>query len=151
HVAIAADATLLALGGASWPRLGSDGDWVAPLTNAGIPIAPLQAANCGVRVAWSDVLRQRFAGQPLKRLALSCAGHTERGEAVITEAGLEGGAIYALSAAIRGMLATGGAVLLHIDLRPDMAAADLQQRLSTPRARQSLANFLRKAAHLSPV
>jgi predicted flavoprotein YhiN len=97
--AIAADATVLALGGASWPRLGSDGTWIAHIVQAGITVAPLQPANCGALVAWSDVFRLRFAGQPLKRIEMSVGDRKERGEAIVTTAGLEGGAIYALSAA----------------------------------------------------
>ena len=150
-LSVTTDATVLALGGASWPRLGSDGDWVAPLAQAGISITPLQPTNCGVLVAWSDVFRERFAGQPLKRLQLSLGARKERGEAIVTEAGLEGGAIYALSAPVREALAAGGEAILHIDLRPDVTLADLQQRLSAPRGKQSLATFLRKAGHLSPV
>ncbi len=150
-VSVTADATVLALGGASWPRLGSDADWVAPLAQAGISIAPLQPTNCSVLVAWSEVFRKRFAGQPLKRLQLSLGARKERGEAIVTEAGLEGGAIYALSAPVREALAAGGEAILHIDLRPDVTLADLQQRLSAPRGKQSLATFLRKAGHLSPV
>jgi uncharacterized flavoprotein (TIGR03862 family) len=149
-VSAPADATVLALGGASWPRLGSDGDWV-PLARAGISITPLQPANCGVLVAWSEVFRERFGGQPLKRLQLSLGARKERGEAIITEAGLEGGAIYALSAPMREALAERGEAVLHIDLRPDVTLADLQQRLSAPRGKQSLATFLRKAGHLAPV
>jgi uncharacterized flavoprotein (TIGR03862 family) len=150
-LSVTADATVLALGGASWPRLGSDGDWVALLGEAGISITPLQPTNCGVLVAWSDVFRDRFAGQPLKRLQLSLGARRERGEAIITEAGLEGGAIYALSAPVREALATGGEAILHIDLRPDVTLTDLQQRVAAPRGKQSLATFLRKAGHLSPI
>jgi uncharacterized flavoprotein (TIGR03862 family) len=150
QVSVAADATVLALGGASWPRLGSDGAWVAPLEQAGIAIAPLQPTNCGVLVAWSDLFRQRFAGQPLKRIELSIGERKERGEAIVTATGLEGGAIYALSAPLREALSAGAEVELYVDLRPDMALSDLQARLSAPRAKQSLATFLRKAAHLSP-
>lgn len=150
-VAIQSDATVLALGGASWPRLGSDGSWIAPIAQAGIAIAPLQPANCSVLVGWSEVFRERFAGQPLKRIEVSVGGRKERGEAIVTSAGLEGGVIYALSAPVREGLTTGGAAVLGIDLRPDMTLAALQQRLAAPRAKQSLATFLRKAAHLSPV
>lgn len=149
--AFAADATVLALGGASWPRLGSDGTWTAPIGRAGIAIAPLRPANCGVLVAWSDVFRKRFAGQPLKRIEISAGERKERGEAIVTAAGLEGGVIYALSALLREALAAGGEAVLGIDLRPDMTLADLQQRLGAPRAKQSLATFLRKAVNLSPV
>jgi uncharacterized flavoprotein (TIGR03862 family) len=148
---ISADATVLALGGASWPRLGSDGAWIAPFEQAGIAVAPVQPANCGVLVAWSDVFRQRFAGQPLKRIELSVGECKERGEAIVTATGLEGGAIYALSAPLREALSAGADVVLHVDLRPDIARSDLQARLSAPRGKQSLATFLRKAVHLSPV
>ena len=95
--AIATDATILALGGASWPQLGADGAWVDAIGGAGIGVAPLQPSNCGFLVGWSDVFRTRFAGQPLKRLELSFGSQKVRGEAVVTQAGLEGGGIYALS------------------------------------------------------
>ena len=94
-----ADATVLALGGASWPRLGSDGGWRN--VRAKVEISPLRPANCGFAVAWTDIFRERFAGQPLKRIALSPAADTVRGEAVITRYGIEGGAIYALSRKLR--------------------------------------------------
>jgi uncharacterized flavoprotein (TIGR03862 family) len=141
-------ATLLALGGASWPRLGADGGWTALLD---VPQAPLRPANCGFTVAWSELFRGRFAGTPLKRIAFSLNGEIVRGEAVITAAGIEGGAIYALSAAIRESIATDGPVTLRVDLRPDLDAATLAQRLSAPRRGQSLSNFLRKTAGLPPV
>jgi uncharacterized flavoprotein (TIGR03862 family) len=151
RVTVDPDATVLALGGASWPRLGSDGGWVAPLARAGIAIAPLRPANCGFVVAWSDVFRDRFHGQPLKRIALSFAGQATRGEAMITQTGLEGGAVYALSAALRAAIDETGAALAHVALRPDLTAADLIKRLDAPRAKQSLSSFLRKTVKLSPV
>jgi uncharacterized flavoprotein (TIGR03862 family) len=98
RVTVRADATVLALGGASWPRLGSDGGWVETVTKAGIAVAPLAPANCGFTAGWSEIFRSRFEGQPLKRIELSFAGQTVRGEAIITRSGLEGGAVYALSA-----------------------------------------------------
>jgi uncharacterized flavoprotein (TIGR03862 family) len=143
-VALRADAVVLALGGASWPRLGSDGAWPALLP--GVDVAPLRPANCGFLVAWSDHLRARFAGAPLKRVALSFGGRAVRGEAVVTEAGIEGGAVYALSAAIREAIAArGGPVTPHLDLRPDLDAAALAARLDGPRGGVSLANRLRRA------
>jgi uncharacterized flavoprotein (TIGR03862 family) len=145
-----ADAAVLALGGASWPKLGSDGGWVAPLTGAGVSVAPLRPANCGFLVGWSEIFRGRFAGAPLKRIGLSFGDHMVRGEAVITETGLEGGGIYALSAPLREAILASGEAVLTIDLRPDLAAADLEKRLDAPRGKQSLSNFLRKAANLSP-
>src|SRR5665213_3439549 len=99
--AVEADATVLALGGASWPRLGSDGTWAETLGAKGVAIAPLRPANCGFTVAWSDIFRDRFEGQPVKGAAFSFGPHTVRGEAMISRTGLEGGAIYALSAELR--------------------------------------------------
>ncbi len=148
---VAARATVLALGGASWPRLGSDGAWVDALAARGVAISPLEPANCGFTVAWSDVFRARFEGQPLKGVALSFGPRTVRGEAMITQAGIEGGAIYALSADLRAAIRASGQTRLRIALRPDLEAGDLAARLSAPRGKQSLSNWLRKAAHLSPV
>ena len=149
-VSVKADATILALGGASWPQLGSTGAWAGVLRAAGVRIVPLQPANCGFLAPWSDVFRTRFAGQPLKRLELTFGPHTVRGEALITETGLEGGGIYALSAPLREAIVRDGAAVLHVDLRPDITRADLEQRLGAPRGKQSLSTFLRKAAGLSP-
>jgi uncharacterized flavoprotein (TIGR03862 family) len=145
-----ARATVLALGGASWPRLGSNGAWVETLAARNVAISPLRPANCGFAVAWSEIFRDRFEGQPLKGIALSFGPHTVRGEAIITRAGLEGGAIYALSGVLREAIAHTGQATLHVALRPDLAMQDLMAQLSRPRGRQSLSNFLRKAAHLSP-
>jgi uncharacterized flavoprotein (TIGR03862 family) len=148
--AFEADATVLALGGASWPRLGSDGAWVETLAARGVTISQLKAANCGFTVAWSDIFRDRFEGHPLKGIALSFGSHSLRGEAMITRTGLEGGAIYALSAELREAIAGSGPATLRIALRPDLEMQDLMAQLSRPRGRQSLSNFLRKAVHLSP-
>jgi uncharacterized flavoprotein (TIGR03862 family) len=148
---VEARATVLALGGASWPRLGSDGSWVEPLAAKGVAISPLRPANCGFTVAWSDIFRDRFQGQPLKGISLSFGAHTARGEAMITAAGIEGGAVYALSAPLREAVFEQGQATLHIALRPDLDRSDLAARLAAPRAKQSFSNWLRKAAHLSPV
>jgi uncharacterized flavoprotein (TIGR03862 family) len=149
-VVVEADATVFALGGASWPKLGSDGSWTDIFAANGIAVAPLEPANAGVVVAWSDIFR-RFEGQPLKRIAVSCGGHTARGEALVTRGGLEGGAIYALSKPMRTALAKDGAATLAIDLLPDLTTAALAQRLSAPRGKQSFSNALRKATRLAPV
>jgi uncharacterized flavoprotein (TIGR03862 family) len=146
-----APATVLALGGASWPRLGSDGGWVGTLAAKGVTISPLRPANCGFTVAWSDIFRDRFEGQPLKSAAFSFGGDVLRGEAVITRAGIEGGVIYALSADLREAIIASGEATLHVALRPDLDRNDLVARLSAPRGKQSFSNWLRKAAHLSPV
>lgn len=149
--AIAANATVLALGGASWPRLGSDGAWVDCLAAKGVAVSKLRPANSGFTVAWSEVFRDRFEGQPLKSVALAIGTHTVRGEAMITRSGVEGGAIYALSAELREAVLSIGQATLMIALRPDLDTAALTTRLSGTRGKQSLANFLRKAAQLSPV
>ncbi len=148
---VEARATVLALGGASWPRLGSDGAWVETLGSKGVTISPLRPANCGFTVAWSDIFRDRFEGHPLKGVALSFGPHTVRGEAVITRTGIEGGAIYALSADLRDAIANQKQATLRVALRPDLDMSDLIARLSMPRGKQSFSNWLRKAAHLSPV
>src|SRR6266566_384212 len=148
---VEARATVLALGGASWPRLGSDGAWVETLGSKGVTISPLRPANCGFTVAWSDIFRDRSEGHPLKGIALSFGPHTVRGEAVITRTGIEGGAIYALSAGLREAIADKGQAPLRVALRPDLDMSDLIARLSMPRGKQSFSNWLRKAAHLSPV
>ena len=147
---VAAAATVLALGGASWPRLGSDGGWADMLATAGIAVTPLRPANCGFVVGWSEMFRTRFEGQPLKRIELSFGGRTVRGEAIITASGLEGGGIYALSAPLRDAIAANGETVLHVALRPDLSAVALKQRLDAPRKKQSLSNVLRKAVSLSP-
>ena len=149
--AIEAGAAVLALGGASWPRLGSDGGWVQTLDARGVKVSPLKPANCGFRVAWSDIFRDRFEGTPLKGIALSFGGRSVRGEGIITREGIEGGAIYARSAELREAILAAGHATLHIALRPDVEHRDLITRLSTRRGKQTFSNFLRKAAALSPV
>jgi uncharacterized flavoprotein (TIGR03862 family) len=147
-------ATVLALGGASWPRLGSDGAWTRPIEEAGIGLAPLLPANCGFAIAWSETFRDRFAGTPIKAACFSCAGQTVKGDAVITRTGIEGGAIYALSAVLRGAVITKGEALLHVALRPDLSCGDVEARLRrqfTTDRKPSLSNLLRKALKLSPV
>jgi len=149
--AIDARATVLALGGASWPRLGSDGAWQATLASKGVAISPLRPANCGFLVGWSEIFRDRFEGQPLKGVALTFGPHTIRGEALVTRAGIEGGAIYALSAELREAIAKSAGAALRVALRPDLETGELIRQLSTPRGKQSFSNFLRKAIRLSPV
>jgi len=148
-VVINADAIVLALGGASWPRLGSDGAWVEAMAKRGIAVAPLRPANCGFIVRWSDLFASRFEGQPLKSIVLCFGGRSVRGEALITRTSLEGGGIYALSAALRDAIAACGEATLQIDLRPDDTSADLERRLAVRRGKRSLSTFLRKTASLS--
>ena len=148
---VAAPATILALGGASWPRLGSDGAWVETLRRHGVEVAPLRPANTGFNVAWSDAFKSRFAGAPLKTIALSFAGRTVRGEALVTGYGIEGGAVYALSAAFREAIAQERRAEAALDLRPAVPEAELARRLDRARPGESTANRLRKGAGLSPV
>ncbi|KRQ93388.1 NAD(FAD)-utilizing dehydrogenase [Bradyrhizobium valentinum] len=150
-VAVEATATVLALGGASWPRLGSDGSWAEVLAARGVTISPLRPANSGFIVAWSDVFRERFEGQPLKGVALTFGKHSVRGEAIVTRAGIEGGAVYALSAELREAILRDGQVTLNIALRADAVIDELTTKLSAAKGKQSFSNFLRKAANLSPI
>lgn len=149
-IEVEADGVLLALGGASWPRLGSDAGWVDALGQAGAEITPFRASNCGVEIAWSDILRERFAGQPLKAVALSVGEESVRGEAMIASYGLEGGAVYALSAPIREALDRGGKAEFRVDLRPTETAERLADRLSKARKGESLSTMLKKRLKLAP-
>jgi hypothetical protein len=151
RVTAEAEAVIFALGGASWPRLGSDGHWTAIFERAGIAVSPLKPSNCGFEADFSEHFRERFEGQPLKGAEFSFGGINVRGEAVVTKTGLEGGAIYALSPRLRDAIACDGSAVLTIDLRPGVPAKSLEDALSKPRDKQSLSNFLRKAAKLAPV
>ncbi len=148
---VEADAVVLALGGASWPGLGSDGSWIAPLQKAGIAVAPLVPSNCGFLVAWSPVMRERFQGEPLKRIAITHGSETVRGEAILTASGIEGGAIYALSGPIRDAILSSGETTVSIDLRPDVRNEIIKRALEQGPGKQSFSSFIRKAAQLSPV
>jgi len=137
-------ATLLALGGASWARLGSDGAWLPLLEGRGVPVAPLQAANCGFEVSsWSDLLRDKFAGAPLKNIAIGLQGHPLRlGECVLTKTGVEGSLVYALSAQIREAINQLGSATVEIDLLPGKSLTDVQKALSKPRGARSMSKHL---------
>jgi uncharacterized flavoprotein (TIGR03862 family) len=150
-VTAAPDATVLALGGASWPRLGSDGAWVAALAARGVAVTPLAPANCGFEIAWSDLFRTRFAGTPLKPVTLLFAGRAIRGEAMITAYGIEGGAVYALSAALRDAIARDGSAVLRLDLRPGELLSDVARKLARPRGAKSDSSFLRGTIGLTQV
>ncbi len=144
-------AVILAMGGASWSRLGSDGTWGEALQNKAISIAPFKPANCGFDVQWSQILRKKFAGMPLKSISLSFGETKVPGEMMITQYGVEGGAIYALSSALREAIEDQGSAELLIDLRPGLNLADLTKRLKEARKGETRANQLRKAAGLSPL
>ncbi len=143
------DATLLALGGASWPRLGSDGRWTSLLREKQIEISPLRPSNCGFLSRWSPVFTERFTGAPLKTARFSFNGKSVRSEAVITRQGIEGSALYALSSALRDAIDRDGYADLVLDLAPDQNSDILIQRLSKTRRKETLSNRLRKGAHLS--
>ncbi|QTC87738.1 TIGR03862 family flavoprotein [Brevundimonas pondensis] len=145
------EAVVLALGGSSWAKLGSDAAWVPGLEEAGVAVAPFRPSNVGFDVAWSPLLRERFAGRPVKGVALTHAGRTVRGEAMIAAYGIEGGAIYALSADLRDAIEREGKAELTLDLRPDISRPALTQKLLKPRGKDSLSNWLRKTAHLDPI
>ena len=125
---------------------GLDGAWAETLAAKGVPISPLRPAISGFTVAWSDIFRDRFEGQPLKRVALLSGAHSVRGEAVVTRTGIEGGAVYALSAELRETIICSGQVTLRVALRPDLDMKDLIAKVSAPKGKQSLSNFLRKTA-----
>lgn len=150
EISVRPDATLLALGGASWPRLGADGSWVSLLEDKGISVTPLRPSNCGFIVAWSDIFKEKFAGVPLKPVGLSFGARHLTGELMISRSGIEGGAVYALSAPLRDEIEKEGHALLYLDLRSGVGEADLCGRLKAPRARLSFSNFMRKHSGLSP-
>lgn len=147
------DVAIFALGGASWPRLGSDGGWVEPFRDRGVSVTPLRPANVGVRTAWSDVVIDRFAGKPLKNVRVSVRGQgglEGRGDAMITQHGLEGGPIYAIGAAIRAALDAETPCVVEVDLRPDRTAAQLTDRLARRRPKDSDSTWLRRSIGLDP-
>ena len=149
---VEADAVVLALGGASWSRLGSDGAWVAPLAARGVKLAPFKPANCGFEVAWSEHFRQRHAGQPVKPVSAWLEdGTPHQGEFIVTEHGIEGGLVYALSAPLRDAIAAHGGGTLYLDLAPNRDAPRLAQDLSKPRGSQSMSSHLRKQAGIEGV
>ena len=150
-----AGATVLAMGGGSWPQLGSDGAWTLPLAEAGVDIAPLQPANCGFDVGWSEHFSGRFAGAPIKPLRLALAGkgppHWRQGECVATATGLEGSLVYALSAQLRESIARDGEAVLLADLVPGRDTKRLATDLARPRGGRSLSEHLRRQAGISGV
>jgi len=148
---VKADATLLALGGASWPRLGADGSWTEALAAKGVDITPFRPANCGFNVAWSPHFKDRFEGEPVKGAILHAGEHSLKGDFVITRNGIEGSAVYALSAALRDRIEAEGQAVLTLDLMPDKSAEALTQQLLKPRGKRSLATHLKKAVHISGV
>ncbi|WP_447784848.1 TIGR03862 family flavoprotein [Stenotrophomonas bentonitica] len=153
---VQADAVVLAMGGGSWPELGSDGAWVAPLSARGIDIAPLKPANCGFDIDWTPYFRDRQAGAPLKPVVAHWLGmdgqeHSQQGECVITTNGIEGSLIYALAADLRDRLARDGHVQLQLDLLPGQTEAQLLDKLHKPRQGRSFGEYLRRQLGLTGV
>lgn len=148
---VAADVTVLALGGASWPRLGADGSWVPLLAGRGIEVTPLRPANCGFDIGWSAHMTSRFAGAPVKSVLLRFGGAGVKGDFVVTETGIEGSAVYALSGTLRDAIEADGKAVLTLDLAPDRDEARLAGEIATPRGKTSMANHLRKRVGLDGV
>ena len=148
---LTADAMVLALGGGSWAKLGSDGVWASILAARGVPVVPLRPANCGFDVAWTERFRERFAGQPLKSVSLSFAGQTRRGEFVVSANGVEGGLIYAFSAALRDHIETNAAARIELDLMPDWTPERVWAEVARPRASRSLSSHLQSRLGLRGV
>jgi uncharacterized flavoprotein (TIGR03862 family) len=151
--AVPASAVILALGGASWPQLGSDGSWVKPLQEAGVDIAPLQSANCGFELPWSEHLSSRFGGAPLKPVVAhwvdrNGVAHSRQGEFVLSEYGIEGSLIYAIGAELREQIAERGEATLRLDLVPGYTEPVLADRLAAPRGKHSIGDWLRRRAGL---
>ena len=153
---IKTDAVVLALGGASWPKLGSTGEWVPLLKTRGINVNDLKPSNCGFNVAWSDTFRNRFEGSPVKTVVLSFTntkGETtcKQGEFVISVHGIEGSLIYPFSAQLRKEIEARGSAVIVLDLAPDWSETQLRNKLSIPQGTQSLTNHLRKTVHIEGV
>jgi len=144
--------TVLALGGASWPQTGSDGHWTQFLAELGVRCQPFEPSNCGAEVAWSAFFKEKVGRAPLKNIALSCGGRTVRGEILLTDYGVEGTPVYALTPQLRAALAHGQPASLYLNLKPDLTPAEVQHRVARRKTGESLASFLGSAFSLkSPV
>lgn len=151
EVMVKADAVVLALGGGSWQRLGSDGAWVDWLSQAGVKVEALLPSNCGFDVAWSSVFKEKFDGQPVKSVVLTFGEFHQQGEFIITKEGVEGSLIYAASALMRDAIAVHGKAVMQLDLAPDKTEAQLVERLSKPRGSRSMASHLEKTVGMKGV
>lgn len=143
-------ATLLALGGGSWQKLGSDGSWVSLLRAKGVDVNNLEPCNCGFVVTWSDVFRGKYAGTPLKSIAVKTATQLIPGEIMITQQGLEGGAVYAISSEVRQEISRNGSGRFWIDLKPAVDENEIADKLSEPRQGATFSNFLKRKLNMSP-
>jgi len=150
HRTVETEATIFALGGKSWPRVSSNASWVEPFRSRGVHVAELQAANCGVEVAWTSVMRSRFAGTPVKNASITVGSQVMRGDLMITNNGIEGGPIYAVGPELRDQLKRTGQATVVCDLAPDLGTDQLTERLSNRRPKSSATSWLRSAG-LAPV
>ncbi len=148
---VRADATILALGGGSWARLGSDGAWVRALEQAGVKVEALKPSNCGFDAAWSPVFKEKFNGHPLKSVALTFGAFHQQGEFIVTNEGVEGSLIYAASAKIRDEIYAQGKAVIELDLMPHLAEAQLGEKLSRPRGSRTMASHLEKTVGIKGV
>ncbi len=156
HTNVSSDAVVLALGGGSWARLGSNGAWVPLLANRGILVQPLRPSNCGFETGWSEYFLSRFEGQPIKPVQVSFTTlngdeYQQQGECVVTQYGLEGGLIYSLSSVLREQIAETGSAEIYLDLAPGKPLPALIEQISKPRGKLSMANHLRKRAGIEGV
>ena len=156
QIQVQADAAVLSMGGASWPKLGSDGKWQGLLLKHGVDVAPLQSANCGFYSQWSEHLQQKFAGSPLKNIAITVKTLTgesvyKKGECIVSEYGMEGSLIYAFSKYLRDIINANGQASCKIDLLPDISEKQLVQKLSAKQGKDSLSKFLKRTIALSGV
>ena len=150
-VDVQADAVVLALGGGSWRRLGSDGAWVEWLEQARVKVEPLKPSNCGFDVNWSPVFKEKFDGAPVKSVVLSFGDFRQQGEFIITKEGVEGGLIYSASAMLRDEIASNGKAVMHLDLAPDRTEAQLKEKLSKPRGSRSMSSHLERTLGIKGV
>lgn len=155
-ITITSEACVLALGGASWPHLGSTGTWVNYFQEKNIKVSPLVSSNCGFDIAWSEKFKAEFSGQPVSTIQLSCEDvygqqHSIRSEAIVSGSGIEGTGVYALSSYLREQIEKSGSAKLSIDLLPDNSQEKITKLLSKDRQKNSMSNFLRKQLQLSPI
>lgn len=150
-VTVNADAVILALGGGSWRRLGSDGAWVEWLRQAGVKVETLRPSNCGFDVYWNPIFKEKYNGHPIKTVVLSAGEFRQQGEFIITRDGVEGSLVYAASATLRDQIETHGSAVMHLDLAPDKTEDQLRERLSRPRGSRSMASHLEKSVGIKGV
>ncbi|MBI5824671.1 MAG: TIGR03862 family flavoprotein [Chloroflexi bacterium] len=148
---VKADAVILGLGGGSWRRLGSSGEWVDWLNQAGVKVEALKPSNCGFDVGWSPIFQEKFDGHPIKSVVLSFGDFHQQGEFIVTKEGVEGSLIYAVAALMRDEILANGSAVMRLDLAPDKTETQLIERLSKPRGSRSMASHLEKTVGVKGV